>query len=111
MRGGTMDRRITLQPPTVTTNAAGEPVTDWTQNNIQVWAFRRDGRGQELITAEGKVAEQLTTFRIRWRSDMDGSGATKYRVLDDDGTAYDVRAITRLGRKEALELNCRVLNK
>ncbi len=105
MRGGDIDRHVTLQPPTVTQDATGDTTTDWTQGNVPVFASRRDARGQELITAEGKTAERFTVFKIRFRAGVD----VTWRLLDEDGTAYDIRSIARLGRKDALELTCRIV--
>jgi SPP1 family predicted phage head-tail adaptor len=100
MRAGRLDRLVTLGKRTVASqDAYGEEVASWT--DVQVWAERRDLRGDERWAAQQVVGTTACIYRIYWRSDL-----TVEDRLVDDGVTYDIHAIVEVGRKEGLELQC-----
>jgi len=101
MLAGPLDRRITLQSPSVLERgAAGDAPVVYT-TVATVWASRRDLRGREVLAAGTTVAEGETTLVIRYRSDVRPS----WRVVMD-GRNYDIQSIAELGRRDGLELHC-----
>ncbi len=101
---GKMDRRITLQRKTVTTNGYGEEVVAWT-DLATVWAEKVDMRGSERYAAAQAVAQLDTKFRIRYRS-----GITPIDRIIYGNTTYDVGGILEIGRREGLELHAKAVN-
>ena len=98
MLAGNLDRRITIQAATETRDSQGGVVKVWA-TVAELWAERRDVRGREYFSARQEVAENMATFRIRWRTGI----TEKMRVLSD-GKTYDIEAIAPIGRNEGLDL-------
>lgn len=101
MRSGELDRLITIEQATESTDAYGAPTLTWDPpaNSWQVWAQVKPIRGQEYFAAQQVNARVDTTFRIRYRSDI----TTKMRI-SYGGEYYDIQSIIELGRREGLEL-------
>lgn len=100
MRPGAMDRLVTLYKRTVASlSDYGEEVVTWATE--QVWAERRELRGDERWAAQQVVGTRACRYRIRYRTDL----AVDDRLVDGSDT-YNVHAIVELGRKEGLELTC-----
>lgn len=93
-----MDRRVTLQSRTLTTNAYGEQVVSYTDLDT-VWAEKWDLRGREYFAAQQVNADVTTRWRVRWRSDV----SVLDRVLYDS-VAYDINQVVEMGRQDGLEL-------
>lgn len=95
---GPLDRRITLERPTVTKGSSGGPITNWGVA-AEVWAFVRPASAREFIAGAAEVSEQRTVFRIRWRDDV----VTTWRV-GFSGQKYRIVGVAEIGRAEGLEL-------
>lgn len=95
---GNLDRRITIQTPTRTTDSHGESVITWV-TYAECWADCTPGGGSETHTADRRQADQPATFRIRW---MPGVNADM-RVLFD-GDAWDITSVEEPDRRESLLL-------
>lgn len=98
MRAGDLDRQITIEAPTETPNAIGEPIQTWSVF-VTVWAKVAPVRGRERFTADQVAAEADTIFRIRWLV-----GVTEKMRVSYDGRLYDITYIAELGRREGMEL-------
>jgi SPP1 family predicted phage head-tail adaptor len=98
MRIGAMDRRVTFQRKTVTTDSFGEEIETWA-NFVTVWAQVRAIRGMEYFTASQTVANVDTRFTIRHRNDVTPLERITYKEK-----VYDIKAVVPLGRNEALEI-------
>lgn len=66
----------------------------------QVWAERRELRGDERWSAQQVIAGISCKYRIRYRDDVGPLNVLK----DADNREYDINAVLELGRKEGLEL-------
>ena len=100
MRPGAMDRVVTLQLRTLASqNTYGEEQYTWTDYDI--WAERRELRGDERYAAEQTLSKVDCRYRIRYREDV----TPKDRLVDDERT-YQIHAVLPLGRREGVELLC-----
>lgn len=101
LRAGSMDAQITLQSATEAQDVYGEPIKTWANlgTNPTVWAEVLPPTGQEQFDAQQINALAHTTFRIRWRTDLN----VEMRVVYDS-VPYDIHAINELRRREGLEL-------
>lgn len=88
---GKLRQRITLQKPVTTLNGAGRPVTAW-EDAETVDAGRADVSGREFFLAQAYHAEDVVTWTIRWRDDID----TTWRIVHHDKT-YEILEVNRLG--------------
>ena len=105
MQAGTLDRRITIQQSTDTQDAAGQPIAAWS-TFAAVWAGHKDMRGRERFASEQDLAVRTVTFRMYW---LDGVHE-RMRVIDEDGTVYDIQGIAGDKRQNWLELSCEANN-
>lgn len=97
-----MDRRITFQRKVITTNGFNEDqITGWTDLSTfpTVWAAVKESNGNEAYAGDKLTAERVTTFTIRYRSDLN----EEYRI-SYDGNFYDVLSILEVSRKRFLEI-------
>lgn len=100
MRAGRLDRLVTLGKKTVAAvTDYGEETVTWT--DVEVWAERRELRGEERWAAQQVVGTRACIYRIYYRTDL-----TVEDRLVDGGDTYDIQAINELGRREGLELVC-----
>jgi len=97
MMAGRLDRKITLQKPTTTTDEYGETVTTWNDYRT-VWANIQKQSGREMFEA-GKLAEVEIVFKIRHLSEL----ASEWRI-QYDGKDFDITHIKELGRRDGLEI-------
>jgi len=65
-----------------------------------VYAAKVDQRGDEDYIGAQRQAERTTTWRIRWRDDVDETHVIKYY-----GKEYDIVYIGELGYRQALEID------
>lgn len=98
--------RVTLQSKTESRDAVGGPVETWA-NVITVWASETDISGREQFMAGVEGYHQTRVVRIRYRTDINES----WRVILHDGLIGRISVINRVGRKEALDILCEIVNK
>lgn len=103
MQAGKLNKRVTLQAPTVTKGASGGVVKGWSEV-ATVWAAIRHFSGNERAasSAGGQVAEARVEITIRHRAAV----TPQIRVLHGS-TVYNVRHVNNFMEKnETLILTC-----
>ena len=101
MNSGTMDRRVTIQQKTILVNTLGEQV-ETLVDVATVWANKRDMSARERFTAQQRLADVDTAFKIYYRRDLNPRS-----VVVCEGITYDVRSVLELGRREGLVLEAK----
>lgn len=84
VRAGALNSRVTIQSPTATQDAAGQPIPTWA-DVATVWANVRHLSGTESIKADAESSTVKASIRIRKRPGIDASmrvalGSTNYQI-------------------------------
>lgn len=98
MNIGKLDRRITIERQTETVKLSGSVVKAWTPI-ADVWAEIIQQTATEFFTGYGEAETGSVIFRIRFVADITTADRVTY-----NGTAYNLKEIKELGRRDALEL-------
>lgn len=100
MRAGKLNKIITIERATTTVDNYGTPQqTLATITTVRAQLIQSST--EEFMRSFGAASETLVAFRIRH---MDG-----LKVADrvtHEGSAYDLKEIKELGRRDGLELRC-----
>jgi SPP1 family predicted phage head-tail adaptor len=96
---GTLDRRISIERPTVTYDAKNRPVTGWALVKSVRASWRRATANERLAAAQTS-AQVTDVFEVRWSSTM-ASIDPKCRLLFE-GRTYDISEVTPIGRRQGL---------
>ena len=101
MRAGDLDRRVVLEGPITSQSASGEvSVSSWLPV-CEVWASRREPRGDERRDAGQEQATVEAEYQIRYRDDI----TPLLRLRDrTDARLYDILGAVELGRREGLRV-------
>jgi SPP1 family predicted phage head-tail adaptor len=99
MRAGGLDRRVTLQRFTVTTDDYGEEIQTWS-DLATVFAEVRQQSGREFFAAAQEQAARLVVFFIRWFP-----GLTVLDRVSYADTLHDIVEVREIGRRDGLELH------
>lgn len=100
---GQLDRRITLESASVSTDAFGEAVRTYS-TLAQVWAkveykgIPKEGEDTEKLTSVNKVR-----FTIRYRSDVDATNKISWK-----GNSYEIEGVSLEGRERYLVIDTRL---
>ncbi len=94
---GQLDRRITIQSFTTTTDDFGEVVKSFT-TLANVWAKVEEKRGSEGEEGNQLVATKRVEFFIRYRSDID----EQMRITYNNET-YKIEAILNADSRKAFQ--------
>lgn len=97
---GKLDQRIELQQRSAAKQANGEEVISWS-TVATVWAAVRHVSGRELLARYGIDAEQLVTFTIRARDDLDPTMRVAW-----GGRHYDIAGLPPDTREAFMTINC-----
>lgn len=95
---GNMDRRIAIERETESVSPSGDPRKTW-MPLATVWAEILQQTASEFFTGYGEAETGNVIFRVRFRP-----GITTADRVNYDGTAYGIKEIKELGRRDALEL-------
>lgn len=95
---GKMDRRITIERETETVKPSGSVVKAWT-TVASVWAEVVQQSAPEFFTGFGEVEAGACVFRVRYRPGITTADRVTY-----DGRPFNIKEITEIGRRDALEL-------
>lgn len=102
MRAGELDRKIVIQSATETRDAYGAVTYTW-GTFAEVWAKKKDLRGDEYFAAQQVNAKIDAIFTIRWLS-----GLLETMRISYDSKIWDIRNINELGRREGFEIYAEV---
>lgn len=102
MRAGELNRRITIQQPTVAKDQYKRVTTGWVDFKT-VWAAVEPLNGREYIQAQNTNAEITVRFRIRYLPDVTNAMRVLYdgRVFNLNSPPIDLR-----GAHEEMHLMC-----
>jgi SPP1 family predicted phage head-tail adaptor len=98
MRTGDLDIRITVRQRG-TLDAFGQPTVP--TNVATLWAKRQHQRGREVISTGQVGGEQIETFTIRWRSDIEPKMFVEWQ-----GKTYEIQNVVEAERRVWLDLVC-----
>lgn len=98
-----MDRRIAVERRTETVSPSGDVLKTWTALRT-AWAEVLQQSATEFFTGYGEAETGTVIFRVRYLD-----GITTADRVTFDGTAYGIKEVKELGRRDALELRCEVL--
>ncbi len=102
IKAGDLRQWVTLIRPDTTLGEHNRRSTTWT-DVATVPAAKSDVSGREFFQAHAVNAEDIVTFTIRWRDDID----TTWRVRHG-GATYGVLEVNHLGyMRDYLRLKCR----
>lgn len=106
MKAGDLKHPVTLLKPVSTVNeTTRRRETTWTEMPT-VYAAKADVSGREFWQAQAYHAEDVVTFTIRWRDDVD----TTWRLKHHE-TVYNILEVNHLGyMRDYIRLKCRVVN-
>ena len=81
---GLANKRITIQPPTLTADNYGGYSVSWASSNLSAWAIIEPASGREVF-AQGQDQSRVDTkMTIRYNSTLKNTAtAAKYRVSFD----------------------------
>lgn len=104
MFSGKLDRRVTFQVKTVTSDDYGANIVISWADSFTTFAMVIESRGKELFgtdeDAVQKISRANVVLKIRHRTDIN---VTDYRFIHNSLT-YDIFSISELGRKDGLEV-------
>lgn len=95
---GQLDRRISIERETETVTPSGSVVKAWAPI-ATLWAEVLQQTASEFFTGYGEAETGTVIFRVRYRPGITTADRVTY-----DGTAYGIKEIKELGRRDALEL-------
>ena len=102
MKAGDLKHRITLRRAVTITDSRGNRIKSYT-DIASVMAGMKDVSGRDLYAALGAQAEDLVTFSIRWREDLDAS----CRIVRGLET-YEIKQVNHLGyKRDFMQLKAR----
>jgi len=88
-----MDRRISILKPILETSTSNEDkVIGWEKisSTPDVWTFKQDLRGKEVVIADRVQFMYLTNWTIRYRTDVKAS----YRIVDGNSQVYEIITVS-----------------
>jgi len=101
---GRLDRRINLLAFVTTQATTGEAVRSWV-TLAQVWGSRHPGGSRRVFAADAKHSEQIITYRIRHRDDVQS-----FQRLSDGDDIFEIFGTSEVGRKHFLDVECRAID-
>lgn len=113
MRGGRLDRKITLQRVQTTQDPAGEPEESWQPLSVGRRALVEPLPGSEQLGGEQLRAQQQYSFTIRWSPEVADLSPLDRIVYPADfatdspslaSSVYDIWAVNEVGRHRALQI-------
>ena len=103
MKPERLDRKITLQRFTYSTDpGSGEQVKTWS-TLATVWASKRDVSDSERVASAEVSAEIGTRWQIRW--DSSWSDLSPLDRLLYEGRVHEIVGTKELGRREGIEIS------
>ncbi len=102
IKAGDLRRVVTLQRPVSRVNEKGRRIADW-EDVATVKAGKADVSGREFYQAQAFHAEDVVTFTLRSRRDVEASWRLKHRE-----EIYNILEVNHLGYMgDFMRLKCR----
>ena len=101
---GTLDRRVTIQTRSISTDAYGSPIEAWA-DTATVWAgvdYPKTGSLEQFYDAVN-IATTSVTFTIRYRAVSLSENRVKY-----NGEEYDIERVGEIGRRNFTTLGAKL---
>jgi len=107
MRLGRLDRRITIQGATTTTNDLGQKKETWT-TIAEVWAKIDQRPGKDSEKSESRFFSRPVTFVVRFRDDIGPDDRVSF-----DGKIYRIESVNEVhySRRRWMNLRCVILGR
>lgn len=102
MRAGKLDRRVTLERFTTTTDSYNEPVKSWATLAVRSASFEPVSDGERMRSSE-VTATASARFQIR-HSTVVADLNPKDRLIFD-GVTYQILNVKEIGRREGIEIS------
>jgi SPP1 family predicted phage head-tail adaptor len=100
MNFGRQDRQLVLQRPTSgAQDEFGAPAPAGWVDVAKVWGWQKPGTGTEATQAEQLTAQQVVTWQLRYRRDVNETWQ-----FTCEGKLYQITAIAEIGRRVGLLL-------
>ena len=104
IKAGDLRQVITLQKPVSTIGEHNRRAIEWV-DVATVSAAMAEVSGREFFEAQAYHAEDIVTYTIRWRADIDATWRVKYQE-----TTYNIVEINHLGQmRDYMRLKCRAV--
>jgi len=112
MRGGQLDRRITIQRHTITQSPSGEPIETWVTLSTRP-ARMMPLQGDERFVSDQLVARAQVEFTVRWSAAIADVTPLDRIVYPTQGNSpdtiigakvYDIILVEEVGRRSGLRL-------
>lgn len=108
-RVGRMDRRVSFLQKIVTDGESNEDYTNgWEKvaSVPDVWAYKQDLKGREVVVADRVQMSFMTVWTIRYRTDIKAS----MRLVDESGQVYEIITLGEgEGRRSYTEVTTNIL--
>ena len=96
MKGGIIDRRISIEQKSIVTASNGQRTNTWS-TLLTTWANPVEKDGVEKTDNNNRSTQRMVNFRIRYRSNI----TNEMRVVWE-GKYYKIEDTKELGRQEGL---------
>lgn len=100
MRAGKLDRTITIERFSSTTDDFGTPVETWTPV-ATLRAQVIQSSTEEFLSTQGATDATVIVFRTRWLD-----GITTSDQLGYEGKPFNIREVKEIGRRRGTEIRC-----
>ena len=105
IKAGDLRQVIVLLKPVITYGDHHRRSIEW-QEAATVRAAMAEVSGREFWEAQAYHAEDIVTYTIRWRGDMDTTWRVRYQ-----GAEYNILEINHLGNmRDFMRLKCRAVS-
>ena len=102
---GRLDRYVVIKSVSVSQDSIGQAIETFS-TFASVWAERRDIRGSERFEAQQVLPMRISTFRIPWMTGI----RENMRLVDSDGSTYQIKGVAEDQRRNWIELTCEAQN-
>ena len=100
MKAEKMDRKLTIQRCSYTSDDYGTPIFTWADlATVPAQMIQRSTT--EFVRAQGATDAEIIVFRLRYIA-----GLTNTDRLLFEGRSFNITELTELGRKDGTELRC-----
>lgn len=106
-----LDRRIRIERDGPSIHDGFQNVPGAPEMLTEVWSSYRAGGGQERYANAENAATAPVIFRIRWQPGLDPDTPQGLTPADrvryparDDGSLYDIKAVTPIDRKKWIDI-------